>query len=136
MPEILNVYTLVVILLVGFIVLIWLIFQGTNCIKPPACPTCPSCPDLKFPNGMSIEGCVISAQENDYMKDMIRYMTLIIKRYEAENELYVLSKGYAQVYNSPKLDYIKNELRRMLKEVKANPKKRTFFEKNLNNIIE
>ena len=85
---------------------------------------------------MSIEGCVISAQENDYMKDMIRYMTLIIKRYEAENELYVLSKGYAQVYNSPKLDYIKNELRRMLKEVKANPKKRTFFEKNLNNIIE
>ena len=102
-----NVYALVVVLLAGFGVLVWMIFHGSNCIKCPPCPKFPGCPVTKFPNGMSLEGCVIHARENGYMKDMIRYLTLILKRYEAEKELYVLSHGYAQVYNSPKMEYIK-----------------------------
>lgn len=116
---------------------VWLVLTKFNCEKPLGCPPCPSCPTLpKFPNGLSMEGCIQSAEDNENMKDMIRYLTLILKRYEAEKELYVLSHGYAQVYNSPKMEYIKKELRRMLKSVKSDPRKLAFFEKNLNNVIE
>lgn len=129
-----NIYTFVLLLLVVVFIMIWLIWNGSNCPLPLSCPPCPTLP--RFPSGLSMESCVNNTQENEYMKDMIRYLTLILKRYEAEKELYVLSNGYAQVYNSPKLEYLKNELRRMLKVVKSDQNKRKYFEKNLNNVIE
>ncbi len=132
-----NIYVLVIILIILLGLAVWLVLVKFNCDAPIGCPSCPRCPPSPiFPNGLSMEGCVKNAEDNAYMKDMIRYLTLILKRYEAEKELYVLSNGYAQVYNSPKMDYLKKELHRMLKTVKENPKELAFFEKNLNNVIE
>jgi hypothetical protein len=102
-------------------------------IHPPChpCPDCPKCPDCPIAQVQKTH-----SEETEYMKDMIKYLTLIIKRYEAEKELYVLSHGYAQVYNSPKMSYIKKELRRMKNNIKSNPQKLRYFEMNLNNVIE
>ena len=133
-----NIYTFILILLVITIVFGWLMFNKSNCDIPlpcPPCPRCPECPIVKFPSGLSLEGCIKNTKEAEYMREMIRYLTYIIKRYEAEKELYILSHGYAQVYNSPKMEYIKKELRRMLQSVKKDPEKIRFFEKHLNGVI-
>lgn len=74
--------------------------------------------------------------KNDNLETMVRYLTLIVKKYEAEQELYRLSNGYHQVYNSPKMEYLRKEIRRMIEEIKADQSKATFFQKNLNGIIE
>jgi len=97
--------------------------------KCPACPVCPVCPTVSEPGAKL-------ASMNDNLETMVRYLTLIIKKYEAEKELYRLSHGYHQVYNSPKMEYLKKEINRMIQEIKKDDTKRSFFEKNLNGIIE
>ena len=134
-----NIYLIVCVLFIVIVCLGGMQWSQIGCpprIPNRPCPACPVCPEIRFPSGMTLEGCIKSNNENDYMKDMIRYLTMIVKRYEAEKELYVLSHGYAQVYNSPKMEYVKKELRRMKKKIKSDPKKTRFFEMHLNNIIE
>lgn len=113
---------LMLILMVGNVYLSWMI------------PTdkCPPCPNLSMPK----DPCSQLQSKNDNLETMVRYLTLIVKKYEAEQELYRLSNGYHQVYNSPKMEYLRKEIRRMIEEIKADQSKATFFQKNLNGIIE
>ena len=129
--------TLVLVALLIFVLTLGILFwlsmaRRPECPPPRECPDCP--PQRVCPTRPEL--CQEVIQENNYLKDMVRYLTLILKRYEAEKELYTLSHGYAQVYNSPKMEYIKKELRRMLKYVKSDVQRKQFFEKHLNNVIE
>lgn len=119
-----------------FLVILVLFIGGMNsylswvrreCPKPIAfdCPKCPTCPEYPDPNSSLVS-------ENDNLKSMVRYLTLIIKKYGAEKELYKLSHGYHQVYNSPKMEYLKKEIYRTMKRIKSNPDSTLFFEKHLN----
>lgn len=123
----------VILVLLIMVVNIYLSWVRRKCPDPlimdcPKCPDCPSIPDYPDPNSSLVE-------ENKNLKAMIRYLTLIIKKYEAEKELYKLSHGYHQVYNSPKMEYIKKELHRIQKRVKSQPTTLSFFEQHLNGII-
>lgn len=122
----------IVILVFGVVILnSYLSWVRGECPKPLAPTTigCPKCPDYPDPNPSFVE-------ENNNLKAMVRYLTLIIKKYEAEKELYKLSHGYHQVYNSPKMEYLKKEIYRTIKRIKSSPSTTMFFQKHLNGIIE
>ena len=106
-----------------------------ECPKPiiindcPQCPQCPECASYPDPNTTLLK-------QNENLKMMVRYLTLVLKKLEAQKELYKLSHGYHQVYNSPKMEYLKKAIRKMKKEIKSDASTTMFFERNLNNIIE
>lgn len=128
---------LIILLVVLFIVItnVYLSWVRRKCPEPividncPPCPKCPEMPEYPDPNSELLS-------QNDNLKAMVRYLTLIVKKYEAEKELYKLSHGYHQVYNSPKMEYLKKEIHRMIRRIKSDPGKTNFFEKHLNGIIE
>lgn len=92
----------------------------------PVCPPSRSCPDVD----------AILRKKNDNLSMMVRYLTLIIKKFDAEKELYRLSSGHHRVYNSPKVEYLKKEIYRMIKRIKLDSGSTLFFERNLNNMID
>lgn len=94
----------------------------------PPCPKCPPMPVYPDPNTALVT-------ENRNLKTMVRYLTLTLKKFEAEKELYKLSHGYHQVYNSPKMDYLKKEIRRMIQRIKQDPDAAVFFERHLNGVL-
>ncbi len=119
-----------IIILIGVITILvltaitgYLSWFGIGCpvpiIQAPVCPPCP----------------VSDTIETENLKDMVRYLTLVIKKYEAEKELYLLSNGYHQVYNSPKMEYLKKEISRTIDRIKNDPNKSVYFEQNLSNIV-
>lgn len=95
------------------------------------CPPCPKCPPLPiYP-----EPTQVVLGENKNLKSMVRYLSLVLKKFEAEQEIYKLSNGYHQVYNSPKMEYLKKEIYRMIKGIKADPEATLFFERNLSGVL-
>lgn len=125
MVDINNVILIITIVMLIFIfITLYFAWRATT----PLIPACPPCP--------TIDRNSLYSQDVDNLKEMVGYLTLIIKKYEAEKELYVLSNGYHQVYNSPKLEYLQKEIAKTIERVKANKNTESFFEKNLNNIIE
>ena len=133
MSELLLPVTVVVLLIL--LVNIYLSWVKRKCPEPiviDKCPKCPDCPDCpKCPDA----NAALTA-ENTNLRLMVQYLTLIIKKYESEKELYRLAHGYHQVYNSPKMEYLKKEIYRTIQRVKANPSTLRFFERNLNGVIE
>lgn len=124
-------FILIVILIVLF-ANVYFSWNRSKCPDPIVindCPACPKCPKYPEPNEDLMN-------QNDSLKSMVRYLTLIVKKYEAEKEIYKLSNGYHQVYNSPKMEYLKKEIHRMIQRIKQDPNQTRFFEKHLNGIIE
>ncbi len=109
-------------------------WNGTICptpiIQPASCPPCPGGSSSSGTNKGSDCG-----SENTNLKEMVRYLTLVIKKYEAEQELYKLSNGYHQVYNSPKLEYLRKEISRTIAKIKATPDTAAYFEQNLSYVV-
>jgi hypothetical protein len=110
-------------------------WNGTICPVIPSCPPCPPCSSAggSSPSGSSGRGDCTT--ENGNLKEMVRYLTLVIKKYEAEQELYKLSNGYHQVYNSPKMEYLRIEIARTIARIKKDQNTAAYFEQNLSNVI-
>ena len=122
---------IVVIVLFAAMANIYLSWVQKKCPDPIVIDNCPKCPDPPVypdPNATLVE-------QNNNLKTMTRYLTLVIKKYDAEKELYKLSNGYHQVYNSPKMEYLKKEMHRMIQRIKTNPSQTMFFEQHLNGLI-
>ena len=64
-----------------------------------------------------------------------KYLMLVIKKYDAEKELYRLMDGHHQVFNSPKLDLLNKEIKQLKEEVKSNKSTLSYFKTNLDNLI-
>lgn len=113
-----------IILLVVMIMTLYFAWVASS----PFIPACPPCP--------KIDTNALYSKEVENLKEMVNYLILVIKKYDAEKELYKLSNGYHQVYNSPKLDSIQREIARIKDKVKKDPTALDFFEKNLTNILD
>ena len=85
------------------------------------CPPCPVCP---------LTGSPASAVASNFAL-LSKYLTLIIKKNEAQDEIFHLAQGYARVYTSPKLELINRQISDMRKRVHADPSLQKFFEDNL-----
>jgi hypothetical protein len=124
---------LIFVVLLGVMLNIYFSWVARKCPPPIAvdCPPCPKCPPMPvYPDpSTALLG------ENKNLKSMVRYLTLVLKKFEAEKELYKLSHGYHQVYNSPKMDYLKKEIRRMIQQIKGDPDATIFFERHLNGVL-
>ena len=44
-----------------------------------------------------------------YLEDMVKYLTIIVSMHSAQKELYKLSNGYAQTFSSPRLDALEKQ---------------------------
>lgn len=98
------------------------------CPTCPSCPTCPACPTMPDPNKSVMK-------ENELLKSMSKYLTLIIRKNSAEKELYRLENGHHRVFHSPRIDQINNQLALFKGQIKKDPNKLQFFEENLDLLI-
>lgn len=73
--------------------------------------------------------------ENRNLRLMVKYLTLILKRHDAEKELYRLAQGHSQVYHSPRIDVLDKQIYQMKKVIKEDPKTLNFFKLNLDLVI-
>lgn len=116
-PTFLPTIILPIVLIVTLIVL-FILWR----LKLPNIPQCPPCIN-KIP------------QETENLQLLVKYLSLVIKKNESEKELFRLSNGFHQVYNSPKLDLINKEIKSIKEEVRSDNSKLSFFKNNLDNII-
>lgn len=73
--------------------------------------------------------------ENQKLKLMVKYLTLALKRGDAEKELYRLAQGHAQVYHSPRIDVLDKQIYDFKQMIKKDPQTLNFFKLNLDLII-
>ena len=69
--------------------------------------------------------------ENKYLRLMVKYLTLLLRRRDAEKELYRLAQGHSQVYHSPRIDVLDKQIYEIKKMVQKDPKTLDFFKLNL-----
>ena len=75
------------------------------------------------------------ATENANLKMLAKYLTLVLRKRDAEKELYRLAQGHAQVYHSPRLDLLDKQIYSLKKEIQKNPKTLNFFKLHLDLMI-
>jgi hypothetical protein len=79
----------------------------------------------------SLEKFENSSQECEHYKLLAKYLTLILRKRDAEKELFRLEYGHARVYNSPRLERINKQIKMFKDRIKADPDTLTFFQENL-----
>ena len=72
------------------------------------------------------------ATENENLKLLAKYLTLIIRKSEAQKELYTIETGKRQVYNSPTLVQLNRQITIFKEKIRSNPSALKYFEENLN----
>lgn len=77
----------------------------------------------------SISGSI--SNELEHYKLLSKYLTLILRKKDAQDELFKLEQGYARVYHSPRLDKINRQIYSFQKMIKKEPNTLKFFEENL-----
>lgn len=89
---------------------------------------CPECPKTLDINGQ-ISG------DNEMLKLMVKYLTLVIRKNDAEKELFKLEKGHHQVFHSPRIDQINNQLALFKGQIIGDPRKLQYFQENLDLMV-
>ena len=79
--------------------------------------------------GMSCE------MENKNLKMLSKYLALVLRKRDAEKELYRLAQGHAQVYYSPRIEVLDKQIYAMKKEIQKDPEMLKFFQMNLDIVI-
>ena len=64
-------------------------------------------------------------------KLLINYLTLVLRKRDAEKELYRLAQGHARVYHSPRLDLLDKQIYSLKKEIQKDPETLNFFKLHL-----
>lgn len=67
-----------------------------------------------------------------YLEDMVKYLTIVVNINSARDEVYRLSTGYAQTFSSPRLDALEKQRLYYIDKIKKNPDELAFFRANLN----
>jgi len=70
--------------------------------------------------------------ENANLKLLAKYLTLIIRKSEAQKELYTIETGKRQVYNSPTLVQLNRQITIFKEKIRSNPNALKYFDENLN----
>jgi hypothetical protein len=71
----------------------------------------------------------------DRYKLLSKYLILVLRKYNAQEDLYKLTNGHAQVFQSPRLDHLNHQIAEFKKRIKSNPETLQFFTDNLDLII-
>lgn len=85
--------------------------------------------DIEFMDGSM--GSTDLATENANLKLLAKYLTLLLRKNEAEKELYTLQTGKRQVYNSPTLLQINKKLTEFKQTIRDDPTALKYFNENL-----
>ena len=84
-----------------------------------------------------MDGNVGSSQSNDMgtenanLKLLSKYLTLLLRKNEAEKELYTIQTGKRQVYNSPTLVQLNKKITEFKQTIRNNPNALKYFNENL-----
>lgn len=70
--------------------------------------------------------------ETENLRLLAKYLTLIIRKNEAEKELYTIETGKRQVFNSPTLVQLNKQITLFKERIRENPSALKYFEENLN----
>lgn len=85
--------------------------------------------DIEFMDG-SISSNDLTA-ENANLKLLAKYLTLLLRKNEAEKELYTIGTGKRQVYNSPTLVQLNKKIIEFKQTIRDNPTALKYFNENL-----
>ena len=69
--------------------------------------------------------------ENANLKLLAKYLTLLLRKNEAEKETYTMQTGKRQVYNSPTLIQLNKKLTEFKQTIRDNPGALKYFNENL-----
>lgn len=69
--------------------------------------------------------------ENANLKLLAKYLTLLLRKTEAEKELYTIETGKRQVYNSPTLAQLNKKITEFKQTIRGNPDALKYFNENL-----
>jgi L-aminopeptidase/D-esterase-like protein len=72
-----------------------------------------------------------SGNREKYLEDMVKYLLIVVNMTNARQEKYKLENGYAQVFNSPRLDALEKQRQFFIEKVKKDPAELAFFRENL-----
>lgn len=126
MAAITYILTFVVVVIIG--AMGYYIYTRGNC-PPMTFPDCPDC-NCTFPD---VDASLKT--ENDHLKMMVKYMSIIIRKNEAEKELYKWSQGTHRVFNSPKIEQFEKQILAIREKVNSDELLQKFFEDNLNMLL-
>ena len=96
--------------------------------KCPTCPTCPTCPDCSKQNEQVIH-------ENKHLKLLSKYLTILVRKNEAERELYALQSGRRQVFHSPRIIQLNRQLTIFKKKIREDKNALQYFNDNLDLLL-
>jgi hypothetical protein len=97
---------------------------------------CPACPSCTCPQNPACPVCPPDRTKDvDNLTALSKYLTLIIRQKEAEDEIFRLAQGHARVYTSPKLELINRQIAEFKKRVNSDLPTQRFFEDNLDSSI-
>ncbi len=88
------------------------------------CPPC-NCPDVDAK----------LKEENDHMKVMIKYLIIVLRIRDAEQEVYKMTHGFSRTFNSPKLEQLRKQMAFFKNKIKGDPGLFRYFEENMNLVI-
>ena len=69
--------------------------------------------------------------ENSNLKLLSKYLTLLLRKNEAEKELYTIQTGKREVYNSPTLVQLNKKITEFKQTIRNNPDALKYFNENL-----
>ena len=69
--------------------------------------------------------------ENANLKLLAKYLTLLIRKNEAERELYTIETGKREVYHSPRLVQLNKQITVFKQKIRDNPDALKYFNENL-----
>jgi len=73
----------------------------------------------------------VATTREQYLEDMVKYLTIVVSMHSAQKELYKLSSGFAQTFSSPRLDALEKQRLFFIDKIKKNPEELAFFRTNL-----
>lgn len=75
------------------------------------------------------------SNEVENLKMLSKYLLLIIRQRDAQDDLYKLSNGHARVYHSPKLDLINKQIADFKERIRKDPETLRYFTDNIDLMI-
>ncbi len=76
-----------------------------------------------------------ASSREQYLEDMVKYLTIIVTINSAQKELYKLDNGFAQTFSSPRLDALEKQRIFYIDKIKKNPDELAFFRTNLSVLL-
>lgn len=105
-----------------------------ECPKQTACPPCPQCPQMQCPKiecPMPKDPTEATKNENEHLRLLSKYLTILVRIKDAEEELYRTQSGRHRVYHSPRLVQLRKQMMIFKQKIQKDKTALQFFNDNL-----